>query len=149
VWVNSQFIADHQGGHTPFTVDITPVLNEFGPQRVTAADDPMTWLNRGKQDWRLEPHSMWYPRTSGIWQTVGLSVLALLIPHSLDSGIRALGDWFEAFVAGEQHDGIQLKVKLSVGDQLLVNDTYVVLNGDSPAHSTFRPGIDDYRNGLL
>jgi len=25
-------------------------------------------------------------------------------------------------------------VKLSVGDQLLVNDTYVVLNGDSPAH---------------
>jgi len=38
---------DHQGGHTPFTVDITPVLNEFGPQRVTVwADDPMTWLNR-------------------------------------------------------------------------------------------------------
>jgi len=72
VWVNSQFIADHQGGHTPFTVDITPVLNEFGPQRVTvwAADDPMTWLNRVGSRIGVWNHSMWYPRTSGIWQTV-------------------------------------------------------------------------------
>jgi len=89
---------------------------------------------------------MWYPRTSGIWQTVWAErVGATYIDRIRWTGIRALGDWFEAFVAGEQHDGIQLKVKLSVGDQLLVND--VVLNGDSPAHS--RPGIDDYRNGLL
>ncbi len=27
---------------------------------------------RGKQDWQLEPHSIWYPRTTGIWQTVWL-----------------------------------------------------------------------------
>jgi hypothetical protein len=25
---------------------------------------------RGKQTWRLEPHGFWYPRTTGIWQTV-------------------------------------------------------------------------------
>jgi len=92
---------------------------------------------------------MWYPRTVAFGRLSGLSVLALLILTAFAGlGIRALGDWFEAFVAGEQHDGIQLKVKLSVGDQLLVNDTYVVLNGEIH-HSTFRPGIDDYRNGLL
>lgn len=25
---------------------------------------------RGKQDWHEKPHSIWYPRTTGIWQTV-------------------------------------------------------------------------------
>lgn len=73
VWVNGQFMIEHEGGHTPFSIDITPVLNENGPQRITlwAADDPHDLTKpRGKQDWQLEPHSIWYPRTTGIWQTV-------------------------------------------------------------------------------
>jgi len=71
---------------------------------------------------------MWYPRTSGIWQTVW----AERVGATYIDRIRWTPEFerweigFEAFVAGEQHDGIQLKVKLSVGDQLLVNDTYVV-----------------------
>jgi hypothetical protein len=41
-------------------------------------------------------------------------------------------------------------VKLSVGDQLLVNDAYVVLNGEIHRRIALSdPGIDDYRNGLL
>ncbi len=36
-----------------------------------AEDDPRDLTKpRGKQDWQLEPHSIWYPRTTGIWQTV-------------------------------------------------------------------------------
>ena len=27
---------------------------------------------RGKQDWHAEPHSIWYERTTGIWQPVWL-----------------------------------------------------------------------------
>jgi len=135
VWVNSQFIMTIRWAY-PFTVDITPVLNEFGPQRVTvwAADDPMTWLNRVGSRIGVWNRTVCGIRTSGIWQTVWAErVGATYIDRIRWTPIRALGDWFEAFVAGEQHDGIQLKVKLSVGDQLLVNDTYVVLNGDSPA----------------
>ena len=38
-----------------------------------ADDDPHDLAKpRGKQDWQLEPHSIWYPRTTGIWQTVWL-----------------------------------------------------------------------------
>ena len=38
-----------------------------------AEDDPLDLAKpRGKQDWKLEPHSIWYPRTTGIWQTVWL-----------------------------------------------------------------------------
>ena len=40
---------------------------------VRAEDDPHDLAKpRGKQDWQLEPHSIWYPRTTGIWQTVWL-----------------------------------------------------------------------------
>ena len=46
-----------------------------GRQTVTVhvEDDPHDLAKpRGKQDWQLEPHSIWYPRTTGIWQTVWL-----------------------------------------------------------------------------
>ncbi len=155
VWVNGQFMIEHEGGYTPFSIDITPVLNQNGPQRVTvwAADDPHDLTKpRGKQDWQLEPHSMWYPRTSGIWQTVW----AERVPTTYIDRIRwtpHFERWeigFEALVAGERQDGIQIKVKLTVGNQLLVNDSYEVINGEIHRKITLSdPGIDDYRNALL
>jgi beta-galactosidase/beta-glucuronidase len=73
VWVNNKLVVTHEGGHTPFWADITQPLNESGVQKVTVMveDDPQDLTKpRGKQDWQLEPHSIWYPRTTGIWQTV-------------------------------------------------------------------------------
>ncbi|HEY9848958.1 MAG TPA: glycoside hydrolase family 2 TIM barrel-domain containing protein [Leptolyngbyaceae cyanobacterium] len=155
VWVNGQFMADHEGGHTPFTIDITSVLNENRPQLITvwAQDDPQDLAKpRGKQDWQLEPHSIWYPRTSGIWQTVW----AEIVPSTYIQRIRwtpHFERWeigFEAFVAGEKRNGIEVKVKLSVGCNLLVNDTYEVINGEIHRRIALSdPGIDDYRNELL
>lgn len=155
VWVNGQFMADHEGGHTPFNIDITPVLNLNGPQVITvwAEDDPQDLAKpRGKQDWQLEPHSIWYPRTSGIWQTVWAEV----VPSTYIDRIRwtpHFERWeigFEAFVAGEKRNGIEIKVRLSVGCTLLVNDTYEVINGEIHRRIALSdPGIDDYRNELL
>ncbi|HEY8359297.1 MAG TPA: sugar-binding domain-containing protein, partial [Ramlibacter sp.] len=79
VWVNGQLAVTHEGGHTPFSADITELLKADGPQTVTlrAEDDPHELSKpRGKQDWQLEPHSIWYPRTSGIWQTVWVERVA-------------------------------------------------------------------------
>src|SRR4051812_47081851 len=73
VWVNDYLVATHEGGHTPFSADITFALRESGTQTLTVRveDDPHDLAKpRGKQDWQLEPHSVWYPRTTGIWQTV-------------------------------------------------------------------------------
>ena len=155
VWVNDHFMIEHQGGHTPFTIDITPVLNKKGPQRLTvwAQDDPYDLAKpRGKQDWQLNPHSIWYPRTSGIWQTVWVE----RVPATYIDRIRwtpHFERWeigFEAFVAGELQDGVQIKVKLTVGNQLLVNDSYEVINAEVHRRIALSdPGIDDYRNGLL
>ena len=62
---------------------------------VRAEDDPSDLAKpRGKQDWQLEPHSIWYPRTTGIWQTVWLETVPsdLDRAHALDAESRTLGD---------------------------------------------------------
>ncbi len=157
VWVNGQLVADHEGGHTPFKADITSVLNADGKQRVTvwAEDDPHDLAKpRGKQDWQLHSHSIWYPRTSGIWQTVWLEQVPEIYIDRL-CWTPHFERWeigLEAFVIGQtsRQDSIQLKVKLTAGNQLLVNDTYEVLNGEIHRRIALSdPGIDDYRNELL
>ena len=42
VWVNGRLVAEHAGGHTPFSADITPYLSSGGGQTITvrAEDDP-------------------------------------------------------------------------------------------------------------
>lgn len=156
VWVNGQYMAEHEGGHTGFSIDITPVLNHSGKTLVTvwAQDDPHDLAKpRGKQDWQLKPHSIWYPRTTGIWQTVWIErVGKVYVDH-----IRWTPDYERweigcyAAIAGDvPAAGIQIKVKLSVGDRVLANDTYEVFNGEvSRRIALSDPGIDDYRNELL
>src|SRR4028119_1223280 len=81
VWVNGQFVIEHEGGHTPFTADITAVLNLSGSQRVTvwAQDDPQDLEKpRGKQDWQIEPHSIWNTSPTGTWQSVRVD----FVPHT-------------------------------------------------------------------
>jgi len=156
VWVNGQYMAEHEGGYTGFSIDITPVLNQSGRTLVTvwAQDDPHDLAKpRGKQDWQLKPHSIWYPRTTGIWQTVWIErVGTAYIDHirwTPNYELWEIGCY--AAIAGDAPAaGIQLKVKLSVGDRVLANDTYEVFNGEvSRRIALSDPGIDDYRNELL
>lgn len=77
VWVDGRSAGTHEGGSTPFTLDITD-LADLGGDRdlsltIRAEDDPADVAQpRGKQDWRHHPHSIWYHRTTGIWQPVWL-----------------------------------------------------------------------------
>ena len=74
VWVDGTFLGQHEGGHTPFSFDVTDALDPGRAEHslvVRAEDDPLDVTQpRGKQDWRVDPHSIWYHRTSGIWQPV-------------------------------------------------------------------------------
>ncbi|HEY9734833.1 MAG TPA: sugar-binding domain-containing protein [Trichocoleus sp.] len=155
VWVNGQFVGCHEGGHTPFSFDITAVLEPGSRQRVTvwAQDDPHDLAKpRGKQDWQLEAHSIWYPRTSGIWQTVWVEWVSATYLEKI-RWTPHFERWeigFEAFVAGCCSQEMQLRVRLSVGNRLLVSDIYEVLNGEIHRRIALSdPGIDDYRNALL
>jgi beta-galactosidase/beta-glucuronidase len=70
VWVNGCTAMEHEGGYTPFSADVTDLLQGDGQQTIVvrAFDDPADLAKpRGKQDWQLEPHSIWYPRTRSHW----------------------------------------------------------------------------------
>lgn len=154
VWVNGGLAARHEGGYTPFTADVTHLLAGGKNTVVVRADDDPADLAkpRGKQDWQLEPHGIWYPRTTGIWQTVWLES----VPPTWVGNVRwtpNLERWeigFEAWIAGEPRPGLRLGVKLRAGAQLLADDTYQVVAGEVHRRIALSdPGIDDYRNELL
>ena len=154
VWVNGALAGCHEGGYTPFSLDITDLLVE-DPQTIVVRvdDDPADLAKpRGKQDWKLEPHSIWYPRTTGIWQTVWLEK----VPSTWIGSVRwvpSLERWeigFEAWVEGEERERLRLGVKLWANGQLLADDTYKVVAGEVHRRIALSdPGIDDFRNELL
>ena len=155
VWVNDVPVAEHEGGHTPFSADVTFALRTDGPQRVTvwAEDDPQDLEKpRGKQDWRLHPHSIWYPRTTGIWQTVWLES----VPATYIASLRwtpSVERWeisFSAFAAGDTSGDLRIAIRLGCGPRVLADDSYGVIGGEVHRRMSLSdPGIDDYRNELL
>lgn len=74
VWVNGRWAISHEGGHTPFEADITDLLLDGENTIVVRAEDFSrdVTLPRGKQYWKQDSASIFYTRTTGIWQTVWL-----------------------------------------------------------------------------
>ena len=122
---------------------------------VQAIDDPHDLEKpRGKQDWQLEPHAIWYPRTTGIWQTVWLE----RVPRTYVDAMRwtpNLERWEIALRSAHRgrprRRDLSIEVRLHRGERLLIDD-------DATASCTARshrklglsdPGIDDFRNELL
>jgi len=155
VWVNGHSVVEHEGGYTPFSADITVDIDATGPQTlvVYAYDDPADLSKpRGKQDWQLHPHSIWYPRTTGIWQPVWMErVPATYIGHlRWTPNVEHWEIGFEAWLEGERREGLRFNVKLYANDNMLVDDTYAVVAGEVHRRIALSdPGIDDYRNELL
>lgn len=156
VWVNGVPVCSHQGGYTPFHADITGAVREQREQEIVvrAQDDPLDLAKpRGKQDWKLNPHSIWYVRTTGIWQCVWMEVL----PVNFIAGLRwtsNLTRWeigLDARIGGQQRDGLRLKVSLRApGGALLAEDSYSVAANEVHRQIALSdPGIDDFRNELL
>jgi hypothetical protein len=77
VWVNDVEVARHEGGHVPFSADITAVVQPRDNVLVVRAEDPLRDMTipRGKQYWKEVPEGIFYTPTTGIWQTVWLEPL--------------------------------------------------------------------------
>mgnify|MGYP002654690791 FL=1 len=155
VWINGGLVAEHEGGHTPFHCDIAPALSPTGRQVLTVRveDDPKDLAKpRGKQDWQLEPHAIWYPRTTGIWQTVWLEPVSATHIEKLrwTPRVERFEIGFEAFVVGPLDDDLTIDVRLFHNEQLLAEDSYrVILQEVHRSIALSDPGIDDSRNELL
>ncbi len=156
VWVDGTLVVTHEGGYTPFEVDITGALDVNQREHlvvVWADDDPGDLAKpRGKQDWQLEPHSIWYPRTTGIWQSVWLEkapvvrIQSLQWTPNLERWEIAVG----AAIHGDEGEKLLLSVRLKVFDITLAHDQYLVVAGEVHRRIALSdPGVDDFRNELL
>lgn len=128
VWLDGHHLGSHVGGQTPFTVDVTDVVGAAGRPSVLvvrAEDDPADPdLPRGKQDWELEPHGIWYHRTTGIWQPVW----AERVPSA-----RLVALWWQPDLAGQRvrleatlspdAAGVEVAVVLSIGGEDIATAT--------------------------
>jgi len=155
VWIDGTLAGRHEGGYTPFQIDATPYLErgEHHEIIVRAEDDPADLAKpRGKQDWQRQPHSIWYHRTSGIWQSVWMERVARAhlaalrwTPHMARWEIA-----MDAAIAAPPGERFWLHVRLHVGDVLLADDRYAVVAGEVHRRIALSdPGIDDFRNELL
>jgi len=101
---------------------------------VIRAEDSPTDLTqpRGKQDWLEQPHNIWYPRTTGIWQPAWLEpVPATYITHlqwtsDLDNGL--LG--FALSLQRRYATPVDVRVTLSLQGTPVADATYVTHDAD-------------------
>lgn len=72
VWVNGTEVKRHRGGFTPFTCDLSGVIQPGDKATIVvrARDFPDLPQPRGKQAQKYQPDRAVYYRTTGIWQTV-------------------------------------------------------------------------------
>ena len=151
VWVGGVHVARHEGGYTPFSVDVTEQLGDGADVVVRADDDPDDLeAPRGKQDWRDEPHAIWYPRTTGIWRTVWLEQVAPV--HIADVQWRGEPDTLRLDVRVELSapvSGARLHLRLRAGERLLADDTVRVDGAGVERTLQVGDGGFDDREGLL
>ncbi|MBY8992639.1 MAG: glycoside hydrolase family 2, partial [Candidatus Lokiarchaeota archaeon] len=77
VYLNGERVGIHEGGYIGFSLDITNFIQETNVL-ILRVEDPSQDLSipRGKQYWQENLETIFYPRVSGIWQTVWLEFLS-------------------------------------------------------------------------
>ncbi|QHE63322.1 glycoside hydrolase family 2 [Rossellomorea vietnamensis] len=142
VYVNGQLVGSHEGGHINFLFDITDSLKGGRETIVVKVEDPSEdeTIPRGKQFWLEESASIWYTRTSGIWQTVWIEPVSrtridkLKWTPDVDNGRVKL----DTELAGN-YEGKKLEVEISYKGQRIVEDSILL-------HESFTSRIFDLYN---
>ena len=125
VWVNGEWVAHHEGGHTPFFAEVSGRLKEGSNVVVVRAEDPSrdTTIPRGKQYWKEESEGIFYTRTTGIWQPVWLEPVSRrrIVSLSLTPDVDDATIGVEAAIAGFE-EGMILRLRIERDGETVAED---------------------------
>lgn len=129
VFVGGELAAEHTGGYTAFTVDVTKYLADGNAELTLKVwdptDDPEYSIPRGKQVSRQS--GIWYTPVTGIWQSV----------------------WMEAVNADAHIEDYNVATDISTGEIFVTADCSGTAEGDMIRVDVLRPkiGYDTERPG--
>lgn len=133
IFVNGHLCTEHTGGNVGFSTDITDYLSKEIDQQslAVAVYDPAKdeTIPRGKQFWEEKNASIWYTRTTGIWQSVWLEpVSPCHISHikytpDIDKDTITLDAEFSAY-----SEEMYLEADISFQGNPVCQDRYLVNN---------------------
>ena len=91
VYINGKYAGGHQGGQTPFVLDVTELVHRDRENELSVwVRDCLLDMQqpRGKQYWKEHSEGIFYTRTTGIWQSVWLEA----VPETYLKSIRCTAD---------------------------------------------------------
>jgi beta-galactosidase/beta-glucuronidase len=150
VWVNGQLVKFHEGGHTPFSMNITNLLHNGNNQIVVKAEDFSRdmMLPKGKQYWEEKSASIFYTRTTGIWQTVWLEAVSEVHLEKVKytPNIDTNEILIEAFIQGEtltsNNREVHLKMRITFDGNEVIEDIFRVTTNEMSR----RIGLPDFND---
>ncbi|WP_022867593.1 glycoside hydrolase family 2 protein [Schaalia vaccimaxillae] len=122
IWINGHHLAHHIGGYTPICVDMTAALDGAEALVVVRARDERLNIDqpRGKQDWQVQTHGIWYCRSTGIWRDVWTETVPELSIESVTWGSDLVAGTISCSIALRGHPKGQVNVVVGDIDAPLV-----------------------------
>jgi len=126
IYLNGEYVGSHEGGYIGFSLDVTNYLEDTNVI-VVRVEDPSQDLEipRGKQYWKSEIESIFYPRVSGIWQTVWLEFLSLeyqIDDLKITPDIDKFEVMFEININGMGFSELQLFIEVLFNNQTIAQN---------------------------
>lgn len=122
VYLNGRFVGVHHGGYTPFSFEVSHLIQEHNTLNVVVRDlTEKNEYSRGKQ--KTNRGGIWYSAQSGIWQTVWLEST----PDEYISNVRITPDLDNQTVTFEADGNITVQKLIYDGENLIADTTDTVV----------------------
>ena len=106
VFIDKEPVCEHVGGYLPFSVEVDRASFDLDVSVQDPGDTKQ--ISRGKQS--SQPSGIWYPQTSGIWQTVWMEK----VPRSYVKELRILPDLEGFSITVTMNDGTEQSAVLTL-----------------------------------
>ncbi|MHA2182312.1 MAG: glycoside hydrolase family 2 protein, partial [Promethearchaeota archaeon] len=126
VYLNGELVGSHQGGYIGFSIDISEFIEESNVMVLRVEDPSQSQeIPRGKQYWRKDLETIFYPRVTGIWQTVWIEFVSPdfhLTKLKMTPDIDKSEVMFEFNIQGKNFSDIFLSAEILFENRELIKD---------------------------